>query len=80
MKNSIDDLNNHLFAQLERLGDEELTAEGIEKECKRAKSISDVASKLLDSASISLRHATLVGEYGSSLNKETMPKLLADKK
>ena len=32
MKNTLGDLNNHLFAQLERLGDEDLSKENLEKE------------------------------------------------
>lgn len=36
MKNKLTDLNDHLFAQLERLSEEDLTADQIEQECKRA--------------------------------------------
>lgn len=32
MKNTLSDLNNHLFAQLERLGEEDLDKEEIKKE------------------------------------------------
>ena len=35
MKNKLADLNNHLFSQLERLSDENLTAEQIEQEADR---------------------------------------------
>lgn len=35
MKNKLVDLNNHLFAQLERLGDEDLSAEQLEQEVNK---------------------------------------------
>ena len=38
MKNTLSDLNNHLFAQLERLGEEDLDEEEIKKEVQRSKS------------------------------------------
>ena len=38
MKNTLQDLNNHLFAQLERLTNEDLTDEQLEHEIKRSKS------------------------------------------
>lgn len=55
MKNTLSDLNNHLFAELERLGDEELTEEELEKEIKRAQSIVNVSGKIIDNAGLVLQ-------------------------
>ena len=57
MKNTLSDLNNHLFAELERLGDEELTEEELEKEIKRAQSIVNVSGKIIDNAGLVLQAA-----------------------
>lgn len=45
MKNKLADLNNHLFAQLERLGEEDLNDEQIEREAKRADAIVSIANE-----------------------------------
>lgn len=37
MKNKLGDLNDHLFAALERLNEEDMTSEEIAKEASRAK-------------------------------------------
>lgn len=62
MKNKITDLNNHLFAQLERLGDENLTVEQMKLETRRTTAIVAVSEQLVQSAKVSLGAAKLVAE------------------
>ncbi len=53
-KNTLTDLNNHLFAQLERLGDEEMSKEDLQKEIERAKAISGIAKNIVENAKVTL--------------------------
>jgi hypothetical protein len=53
-KNKLTDLNDHLFAALERLNDEELTNEQIESESKRADAIIGISDKIIANAKITL--------------------------
>lgn len=76
MKNRLYDLNNHLFAQLERLAEEELTAEQIESEVKRAGAIVDVADKIVDNAKLHLDACKLVAAHGDRFTKH-LPMLAA---
>lgn len=55
MKNTLGDLNLHLFAQLERLGDEELTGEELKKEIDRAKAISSIANQVISNGNLVLK-------------------------
>ena len=64
MKNKLSDLNDHLFAQLERLGDEDLTAEQIETEAKRADAIVNVADQVIRNADLQLKAAQLLATNG----------------
>lgn len=57
MKNSLIDLNNHLFAELERLGDEDLKGDELKAEIERANMISSVARAAIDNANTVLRAA-----------------------
>ena len=52
MKNKIEDLRNHMFAQLERLGDEELKGDALQEEIQRAKAIGSIAGQITDSARV----------------------------
>ncbi len=74
MKNKLIDLNDHLFAQLERLNDESLKGEVLKDEMQRAKSMVSVASVIVDNASLALD----VEKFKNDLiNKDApMPKML----
>ncbi len=58
-RNKISDLNNHLFAELERLGDEDLKLDELNSEIERAKAISGIAKNLIDSNKTVLQAAEL---------------------
>ncbi|MFN3425921.1 MAG: hypothetical protein ACK40C_14600 [Novosphingobium meiothermophilum] len=63
-KNKLTDLNDHLFAQLERLASEDLTPEQIETEAKRGAVMVAVADQILRGASLQLTAAKLVADHG----------------
>jgi hypothetical protein len=54
MKNKITDLTNHLFAQLERLGDEEITGDALASEIERAKAVTVVSNQLIAAGRLAL--------------------------
>jgi uncharacterized protein with ATP-grasp and redox domains len=64
VKNKLADLNDHLFAQLERLGDEDLTDEQMERESKRAEAIVSVADQVVKNADLKLKAAALLASHG----------------
>jgi len=55
MKNTLGDLNNHLFAQLERLNDEDLKGDDLLEEINRAKAVNEVASKIINNGALVLK-------------------------
>ena len=55
MKNKIQDLNNHLFAALERLNDEDLTIDQIETEIERSRAVSAVAVQIISVGNLVLK-------------------------
>ncbi len=74
MKNTLGDLNNHLFAQLERLNDEDLKGEALQEEITRAKAINAVASQIIANGSLVLEAERLNDERLNADGK--LPKML----
>ena len=64
MKNKLTDLNDHLFAQLERLSEEGLSSEQIDTEVKRGNAIVAVADQILRHASLQVQAAKIVSDHG----------------
>ncbi|ATW24138.1 hypothetical protein [Candidatus Formimonas warabiya] len=79
MKNGLDDLQNHLFAQLERLGDEDLKGDDLSEEINRAKAISDIATQVIANSNLVLKAMTFTKEYGIGGNEsKKMPTMLKE--
>lgn len=77
MQNTLGDLNNHLFAQLERLGDEDLKGDKLSEEINRAKAISDMATQIISNGNLALKAKIFMHEYGAGENEEKkMPPML----
>lgn len=59
MKNKMSDLRDHMFAQLERLGNEELNEEDLKKEITRAQAVAEVGKVIVESAKTQVMYAKL---------------------
>lgn len=64
-KNSLIDLNNHLFAQMERLTDETLTVEQQRLEIEKSKVISLISKDVVEIAKVSLDGFKFVTQEGT---------------
>ncbi len=55
MRNTLGDLNLYLFEQLERIQDDTLTAEELERELLKSRAISKIASQVIANGNLVLR-------------------------
>ncbi|SES11646.1 hypothetical protein SAMN04487958_107154 [Vreelandella subterranea] len=83
MKNKIDDLRNHLFAQLERLGDETLSGDALKEEIQRSRAVGEISGQVIDTARaenerlkiLKRAPATDFLPAGEQLDEEGLPRL-----
>ena len=73
MKNTLGDLNNHLFAEIERLGDEDLKNDELKEEIERARAISNVSTKIIENANLVLQAEKFKDER---LSVDPLPEIL----
>lgn len=76
-KNTLNDLNNHLFAQLERLSDEDLKGEELQEELNRSKAVSDVAKNIVSNGNLILQAHKFKDERMDANNH--LPEMLDNK-
>ena len=70
MKNTLGDLNNVLFEQLERLNDDDMTEEQLDRELEKIIANGELAFK-------TMKH---MDDYGYNTKERTVPKMLASDK
>jgi len=76
MKNSMLDLHNHLFAQLERLSDESVNGDELREELSRAKAVIGVADVLVQNATLMLEAEKVKSHKNETLIE--LPSVLSD--
>ena len=75
MKNTLADLNNYLFEELERITDDSLTDEERKKEYERSKAVTSVAQTIVNNAQLALNVMKQAYEQG---DKPAVPAMLSD--
>lgn len=79
VKNTLTDLNNYLFEQLERLNDDELTDEQLERELKKTDSIVKVSDKIIQNGELAFRTMQHMDKYGYHVERHSVPAMLSMK-
>lgn len=74
MKNTLTDLNNHLFEALERLNDEDLTGDDLDRELRRSEGVAKIAEKIIDNAELAYKSMVHMDEYG--IGRPKIPDML----
>ena len=61
-RNKLRDLNNYLFAQIERLNDEDLDDASLEREVERSKALSLISSQVINTHNLVLKAAKMIDD------------------
>ena len=65
MKNTLEDLNNYLFESIERITDDDLTDEQLEKEIKRSDAVQKIAKTIIENGHLALSARKHIDEQGT---------------
>ncbi|WP_096269379.1 hypothetical protein [Paucisalibacillus globulus] len=76
MKNTLGDLNNHLFAQLERLNDEDIKGEDLKEEIERSKAVTGIAKNIIDTGKLVLDGQKFMDSDNRMNADAKLPKML----
>lgn len=68
MRNTLSDLNNYLFEQMERLQDDTLDDAQFEKELKRSEGVQKIAKTIIENGALALQAKKHMDDYGAGDN------------
>jgi hypothetical protein len=64
MKNTLADLNNYLFEAIERINDDSLDDEQLDREIKRGEAVQKIAKTVIENGNLALQAKKHLDEYG----------------
>lgn len=76
MKNTLGDLNNYLFETLERLMDDDLSEEQMQKEITRSQAVTAVAETVIRNGELALKTMQHLNEYRTDGKLAPVPRML----
>lgn len=74
VKNTLVDLNNYLFESIERITDDDLTDEQLEKEIKRSDAVQKIAKTIIENGHLALSARKHIDDQGGG-QKVDLPML-----
>lgn len=75
-RNTLTDLNDHLFEQLERLMDEEVSEERMRKEIMRSKAVTEVAEVIVRNGELAFKVMQHMDDYRKDGELTPLPAML----
>ena len=74
----LDDLNEYLFLSLDRITNDDLSDEDLDREIKRAASVTKIAQTIINNGNLALNAMNAVNEYGFNAKnpEKNIPKML----
>lgn len=75
-KNTLTDLNNHLFEQLEKLMDDDVSDEKMKKEISRAHAVTAIAETIVRNGELAFKVMQHLNEYRRDGELAPIPEML----
>ena len=74
----LDDLNEYLFLSLDRITNDDLSDEDLDREIKRAASVTKIAQTIINNGTLALSAMNAANEYGFNAKnpEKNIPKML----
>ena len=63
-RTTLNDLNEYLFKEMDRLTNEDLSADELDKEIKRSDALQKIAKTVIDNGALALQAKKYLDEYG----------------